>query len=210
MHQLSTEKIKAGIFDDPQIRQLIKDPAFLNSMNEAERKAWTSFVADVGNFLGKRKAENWQKLMPYVISGHQIHMKSAQNTPAPKQLLACAIHKYFAGDSCFIFRPWIRVFGNTIGSETAFSYLQEFVVPPVGGACVRATTVKHMTSHGGQFQGGGIFTDGGVTGHRPRPVVEAHDEQAVLQDGQAHRVHVACTRKNEGLIFLEKGHNMDL
>ncbi|GBM98950.1 hypothetical protein AVEN_231688-1 [Araneus ventricosus] len=28
-------------------------------MNEAQRKSWTSFVAVVGNFLGKRKAENY-------------------------------------------------------------------------------------------------------------------------------------------------------
>jgi hypothetical protein len=68
MPQLSTEKIKAGIFDGPQIRQLIKDSAFVNSMNEAERKAWTSFVAVVGNFLGKRKAENYVELVNEMLN----------------------------------------------------------------------------------------------------------------------------------------------
>ncbi|GBM32034.1 hypothetical protein AVEN_127375-1 [Araneus ventricosus] len=68
MPQLSTEKFKAGIFDGPQIRQLIEDPAFVNSMNEAERKAWTSFVAVVGNFLGKRKAENYVELVNEMLN----------------------------------------------------------------------------------------------------------------------------------------------
>ena len=36
---LSYEKIQAGVFDCPQIRQLMKDNAFLNSMNETERQA---------------------------------------------------------------------------------------------------------------------------------------------------------------------------
>ena len=51
MPQLSIEKIKARIFDGPQIRQLIIDTAFLQSMNEVELKAWTSFVAVIEIFL---------------------------------------------------------------------------------------------------------------------------------------------------------------
>ena len=37
---LTMEKLKAGIFDGPQIWQLIRDPGFENSMNEVELKAW--------------------------------------------------------------------------------------------------------------------------------------------------------------------------
>ena len=44
---LSYEKIKA---DGPQSRQLMKDNAFPNSMNETERQAWLSFVSVVENF----------------------------------------------------------------------------------------------------------------------------------------------------------------
>lgn len=36
MQGLSIEKIKAGIFDGPQIRRLIKDTNFVESMNEKE------------------------------------------------------------------------------------------------------------------------------------------------------------------------------
>lgn len=55
-------KFKAEIFDYPQMLQLVKDPAFVNSTNKAERKAWISFVAEVETFLGKRKAENYVEL----------------------------------------------------------------------------------------------------------------------------------------------------
>lgn len=43
--------------------QLINEPAFINSTNEAVRKAWTSFVTLVGNFLGNRKAESYIELV---------------------------------------------------------------------------------------------------------------------------------------------------
>ena len=36
MSQMSMEKIKAEISDGPQISQLIKDPAFINSMSECK------------------------------------------------------------------------------------------------------------------------------------------------------------------------------
>jgi len=68
MPQLSNEKIKAGIFDGPQIRQLIKDPDFINSMNEIEQKAWNSFVSVVQNFLGKHKAENYVELVNEMLN----------------------------------------------------------------------------------------------------------------------------------------------
>ena len=55
-------KLKAGSFDGPEIRQLINDPAFVDSMSEAERSAQTSFVLLVRNFLGNHKAENYTVL----------------------------------------------------------------------------------------------------------------------------------------------------
>lgn len=58
-------KNKAEVFDGPQIRQLTKDTTFGNSMNEAERKPCTSFLENVGNFLGIRKAEKaWITFKP--------------------------------------------------------------------------------------------------------------------------------------------------
>ena len=60
---LTIEKPKAGIFDGPQIRQLINDPYFITSMNEIESCAWSSFVLDVKNFLGNKKADNYTQLV---------------------------------------------------------------------------------------------------------------------------------------------------
>ena len=54
---ITYEKMKAGIFNGPQIRQLIKDTTFVKSMNEKEFKAWMSFVVVVKKFLGNYKAE---------------------------------------------------------------------------------------------------------------------------------------------------------
>jgi len=41
---LSNEKLKQGIFDGPQIRQLIRDSEFVNPMTEPEFFARNSFV----------------------------------------------------------------------------------------------------------------------------------------------------------------------
>jgi hypothetical protein len=60
---LTMEKLKAGNFDDPQIRQLINDPHFITSMNEIETCAWSSFVLVVKNFLGNKKADNYIQLV---------------------------------------------------------------------------------------------------------------------------------------------------
>ena len=56
---LTIEKLKAGIFDGPQIRTLIKDPCFVHSMTDTESAARKSFVLVTQNFLGNRKAENY-------------------------------------------------------------------------------------------------------------------------------------------------------
>lgn len=61
--QLTMEKIKAGIFDGPQIRQLTKDTEFRNSMTKLELRAWTAFVSVMQNFLGNRKSENYTELV---------------------------------------------------------------------------------------------------------------------------------------------------
>lgn len=69
---ISTEKLKAGIFDGPQIRQLVKDPQFTTSMNETESNAWSSFVQVVQNFLGNHKAENYVELVETMLSNFNI------------------------------------------------------------------------------------------------------------------------------------------
>jgi hypothetical protein len=56
--RLGTEKLEAGIFDGVQIRHLIKDPNFVNSMNELEPNAWRSFVSVLEIFLGNHRSDD--------------------------------------------------------------------------------------------------------------------------------------------------------
>ena len=67
---LSYEKIQAGVFDCPQIRQLMKDNAFLNSMNETERQAWLSFVSVVENFLGNTKSDDYRNIVETMLENY--------------------------------------------------------------------------------------------------------------------------------------------
>lgn len=69
--RLTIEKLKAGIFDGPQIRQLIKDTEFQNSMNMLECAAWKSFVQVVNNFLGNTKAANHATLISSMLEAFQ-------------------------------------------------------------------------------------------------------------------------------------------
>ena len=64
---VSEEKIKAGIFDGPQIRKLIKDPNFILSMNDVDANAWKVFVSVVINFLGSRKQDDYTTLVDNLI-----------------------------------------------------------------------------------------------------------------------------------------------
>ena len=57
------EKIKAGAFDGPQIRNLVKDANFTAKMNFLERTAWVAYRSVVTNFLGNTKAENYPVLV---------------------------------------------------------------------------------------------------------------------------------------------------
>ena len=53
---LSNEKLKAGIFDGPQIKQLMRYQKFCGSMNEVELAVWLSFVEVVKSFSGNYKS----------------------------------------------------------------------------------------------------------------------------------------------------------
>jgi len=61
--ELSFDKIKAGVFDKPQIRSLARDEEFVNKMNGKEKEAWLSSVAVARTFLGNVKADNYHVLI---------------------------------------------------------------------------------------------------------------------------------------------------
>ncbi|GFV39218.1 uncharacterized protein TNCV_2089581 [Trichonephila clavipes] len=65
---LSIEKSKVGIFDGPQIRQLVKDSNCVQSITEVESKAWNSFVLVMSNFLGKKRSDDHVELVQSMLS----------------------------------------------------------------------------------------------------------------------------------------------
>lgn len=58
--QKSKEKVKAGIFDGPQIRELIKDKRFDLALNPVELSAWLSLKSVIANFLGNKRSLQYQ------------------------------------------------------------------------------------------------------------------------------------------------------
>ena len=69
--QLSQEKLKAGIFDGPQIRQLMCDKLFQESLKSHGVKAWGAFKAFVKNFLGNYRSRNYKNLVEELVESYQ-------------------------------------------------------------------------------------------------------------------------------------------
>ena len=67
-HGISDEKLKAGVFDGPQIRQLMRDSEFVKEMTRDESRAWNAFTVVVSNFLGSTKADNYKDLVNALLS----------------------------------------------------------------------------------------------------------------------------------------------
>ena len=68
--RLSIEKIKAGVFECPLVRQLIKDEHFVGTMSELETNAWISFK-DVKNFLGNTREKNSTEIVQKLLKSYK-------------------------------------------------------------------------------------------------------------------------------------------
>ena len=55
------EKLKAVIFDGPQIRELGKDSMFDDALSAAELSAWRSLKSVITNFLGNNRSAEYEK-----------------------------------------------------------------------------------------------------------------------------------------------------
>lgn len=69
--RISEAKIKEGIFVGPQIREIFKDQMFKSKLNEKERRAWVAFENISHNFLGNKRAENYEELVQELLSSYQ-------------------------------------------------------------------------------------------------------------------------------------------
>ena len=65
--RLSEAKITAGIFDGPQIKQVMKSVDFPKLLQRKEKSAWKSFVAVVEGFLGNHRADNYEVLVSNLV-----------------------------------------------------------------------------------------------------------------------------------------------
>ena len=64
---LSDEKLKAGMFDGPKMRQLLKDKEFIETMNPEEKNGWVAFSQVVNNFLGNTKSPESKKIVKTLL-----------------------------------------------------------------------------------------------------------------------------------------------
>ena len=64
---LSYEKIKAGVFDRPKMRQLLKDKEFIETMSPEEKNGWIAFSQIVNNFLGNTKSLKCKKIVQNLL-----------------------------------------------------------------------------------------------------------------------------------------------
>ena len=65
--RVSGEKKKAGIFDAPQIRTLLKDKHFMARMIAVEGRAWVAFTNVVQGFLGNKKEDNYKEIVDELL-----------------------------------------------------------------------------------------------------------------------------------------------
>ena len=64
---LSYEKIRAGVFDGPQIRTLVRDQEFVQKINAKKKAAWLAYEDVIKNFLGNKKAQNYEILVSEML-----------------------------------------------------------------------------------------------------------------------------------------------
>lgn len=65
---LRTKLMLVGCFNGPQIDKMIKDEVFSNLLAPVEKKAWDSIVEVIKNFLGNKRAENYEQIIEDMIA----------------------------------------------------------------------------------------------------------------------------------------------
>ena len=88
---LSIQKLKAGIFDKPKIRQPMKEKEFIKTMNQDEKEGWMAFSQVVSNFLGNTKSHDYIELVKHLLCAFQ---KLCCNVSVKVHFLHCHLN-YF-------------------------------------------------------------------------------------------------------------------
>ena len=106
---ISMEKLKAGIFDGPQIRELMKDPMFDESLSKAELSAWQSLEPVVTNFLGSHWSVEYEKEIEEILkSFHQLRTQMSVKLHFLQSHL-----DYFQRTVEILVKSWVSAFTKT-------------------------------------------------------------------------------------------------
>ena len=63
----SDAKVKEGIFVGPQIRQLMKDPAFDKVLKGQKKETWEALKGAICGFLGNKRDDNYIQLVTVLL-----------------------------------------------------------------------------------------------------------------------------------------------
>lgn len=69
--KISEVKVKAGVFDGPQIRTLFKDTILISKMNELEKSTWLSFNSVAQNVLGNRESPEYKSIVAKMVKDYE-------------------------------------------------------------------------------------------------------------------------------------------
>ena len=63
-------KLRAGVVDGPQIRELIRDEGFTAQMSAREKNAWICFRVVISNFLGKHRSPDYEEQVKELLESY--------------------------------------------------------------------------------------------------------------------------------------------
>ena len=63
--------LKEGIFIGPQIRKLISDTSFEETITDTEKQAWSGFKSVIKNFLGNYMDQNYKNIVENMLQKFQ-------------------------------------------------------------------------------------------------------------------------------------------
>ena len=66
------EKLKAGIFDSHQMKELMKDPMFDEALSEAELSTWQSLKSVVTDSLGNQPSAECMKEIGELLKSFRL------------------------------------------------------------------------------------------------------------------------------------------
>lgn len=69
--RISEAKLEAGIFDGPQIRELLKDSKFDDCLEINEMNAWHAFKSIVQNFLGNQRSADYERVVEELLQSYK-------------------------------------------------------------------------------------------------------------------------------------------